>query len=618
MNRALFLAALGAKLRRYLSNHDQGSGAIDAATSVITPVSHWDSKWLWWSFRHGMLGGQTPTYTMAKAARFAAPAASENLGVWAKAADTETWYKFDNQTVGATDISLSHDTPFPVGKIYIAQLPMYPWSRVARKVSGWLANSYVSDAASETGGVIDYATARDAGDSSGRTAPALPFYGFKLTNATENTKNKAILTAYNHPNETQGAWQLEGALDWLLGGSVLAEFLLDWFEFYVYPCLNPQGVWSGYFRSSPETPASDNNRLWDTTGSNEAVDAFKTAMSADTGDDIELGLDFHGAVGATAGYMVTADHTAALPAAFLAKMQGYDAAFTYDDTVVASMLTALWTASYTPALSMVVEGSPNSLQSIPAFWKTQGENTLKSIAAMHSEGRWTNGPGVGSRSFNGTTDRIDFATAGNLAGNALTISLWANFASFPANGYMLCIHAAGDTGYGIVLNINDAANKYINLIVKGSTDLLRSAQGLNLATGTWTNIIATWTGDITKAADVTIYKNGTAAPGYVTSTNGATQTAPAGSWSLGGRKYDDTRNYPGKLAQVGVWNRILTAGEIANLAAGYAPDLAAASGLQFYYPGNTDSLTATPGGNGTADGTTHSSGVGNGPAIIYG
>jgi len=38
----------------------------------------------------------------------------------------------------------------------------------------------------------------------------------------------------------------------------------------------------------------------------------------------------------------------------------------------------------------------------------------------------------------------------------------------------------------------------------------------------------------------------------------------------------DTRNADGKIAQVGVWSRVLTSTEIANLAAGQAPDLAAA------------------------------------------
>jgi len=102
-------------------------------------------------------------------------------------------------------------------------------------------------------------------------------------------------------------------------------------------------------------------------------------------------------------------------------------------------------------------------------------------------------------------------------------------------------------------------------------------------------------------------------------TNGATEDAHAGKFCMGGRTYDDARNFNGKIAQVGVWNRVLTAGEIANLAAGYAPDLAAASGLQFYFKGNTSSLVAVPPtSTGTADGTTSVTGVGNGPSIVYG
>ena len=138
-----------------------------------------------------------------------------------------------------------------------------------------------------------------------------------------------------------------------------------------------------------------------------------------------------------------------------------------------------------------------------------------------------------------------------------------------------------------------------------------------MTTGAWIQFTITWTGAINSYAGVHIYKNGTELS-YSVNTNGASETTHSGSWSLGGRIYDDTRNLAdGKIAQVGVWNRVLTAGEIANLAAGYAPSLAAASGLQFYFKGNTASLTATPGGNGTADGTTQLTGVGTGPAIIY-
>jgi len=68
-----------------------------------------------------------------------------------------------------------------------------------------------------------------------------------------------------------------------------------------------------------------------------------------------------------------------------------------------------------------------------------------------------------------------------------------------------------------------------------------------------------------------------------------------------------------------VWSRVITSTEIANLAAGHAPDLAAATDLEFYWKGNTASLDdEITSGEGTADGTTSVTGVGNGPGIVYG
>lgn len=99
-------------------------------------------------------------------------------------------------------------------------------------------------------------------------------------------------------------------------------------------------------------------------------------------------------------------------------------------------------------------------------------------------------------------------------------------------------------------------------------------------------MIITWDGVFTAFTGIHIYKNGTEVS-YSNGINGATETTHSGSWSLGGRIYDDTRMFNGKLCQVGVWDRVITAGEIANLAAGYSPDLAAASGLVFYFKGNT-------------------------------
>jgi hypothetical protein len=137
-----------------------------------------------------------------------------------------------------------------------------------------------------------------------------------------------------------------------------------------------------------------------------------------------------------------------------------------------------------------------------------------------------------------------------------------------------------------------------------------------LATGVWQHILVTWDGVTALETGLHIYKNGIEVS-YGGHVHGANHYVYSGDYSLGGTEPVDNYNFDGKMAQVGVWNRVLTPTEIANLAAGYSPDLAAASGLQFYFKGNTASLTAVPGGLGVADGTAFVSGAGNGPPIIY-
>lgn len=340
-----------------------------------------------------MTGGTTPTFLIAKANRRGAPYAGANLAVWSRTADTDAWNKFDNQSTGAVDIEFSDDDPFPAGLIYVSYLPMYPFSRVQRKMDQWSGSRWVGETPSTTNFVLGNATVRAVGDSSGRTAPALPFYGLKITGDRIGTKNNMILTAGNHPDEVQGAYQLEGAVEWLLGGSAEAELLRDWYEVYVYPCLNPQGVWGGYFRSSPQTPASDNNRIWNTTGTNEAIDAFKTAMTADTGGAIEVGIDFHGAsFTSDPAYMDAEDHTETLYAAFLTEMQGYNASFDYLDETITESSSYWWRHTLSAKLSMHFESMCLAATDFPAAWKTAGQNAMQSISNMLADELWTNHP----------------------------------------------------------------------------------------------------------------------------------------------------------------------------------------------------------------------------------
>ena len=611
---------MGATIPYFDIYFDEGSAdsliRVDHNTYRIVPERPWVNTWAWYAIRTQKLTGKTPTFLIDKTTRGGAlPTDAEILAVWSTTPDTDNWTLFDNVTVGANDIVASHNSPFPPGMIYIAALAMYPFSRVQRKMSEWLVNNLVSDTPSSTQGIIGHATARAATDGSGRICPALPFYAFKVSNGGGNTKNKAILAAYNHPNETPGAYQLEGAVDWLLGGSTWANFLLDWFDFYVYPCVNPQGVWSGHYRTSPQTPNNDNNRLWTTTGTNEAVDAFKASMVTDTGGTVQVGFDYHSAVLSSYGYMSSADHTAGLYAVWLARMKLYNNQFGYSDENIPTSLRNYFSDVLGAPLALTCERGGNKTKTATDT-KIQGRQTLQSVANMVAEDYFPHGPGnVGSREFNGLNSRIDWANVADLSSHALTISMWIKIDAFPPpvqNGYLLTMHTAGDTNYGIIVTNSDA---YISFLVRNTGTTMNHWCSMYTPQAGWLHVLITWTGNVTDASTAHTYVNGVErSNGNV---HGTGTVIPAtGSWSIGGRIFDDNRNVDGKMAQVGIWDRVLNDTERADLISGYAPSFIQ-SGLLFYFAGNTASLTATPGGTGVADGTTLVTGTGNGPGIIY-
>jgi hypothetical protein len=352
----------------------------------ITPVKHWNNSWAWWATRSFGYGGDTPTFYIAKADHYNM-AAGERLCCWATAADTDTWNDFDNVTIGATDLTFSMDTPFPAGLIYVAALPMYPFSRVQRKINEWSRSAWVGQTASTTNFVISNATARATMD--GRTAPALPFYGFKITGDRVGDKNKCILSAYNHPSETPGPFQLEGAVDYLLGASAEAEVLRDYFEFYVYPCLNPQGVWSGYFRSCPQDATLDHNRQWATTGTLECIDAFKTAWTADTGGTIDVGIDYHSWMDNTDIFAdVNTGDTGGNYEYFRAEMATLDADFNLNEETISTWLMYLWKNTYSASLSMALEQG-GELARNPTTYKTSGGHSMRALYEMLIDGRFT-------------------------------------------------------------------------------------------------------------------------------------------------------------------------------------------------------------------------------------
>ena len=222
-----------------------------------------------------------------------------------------------------------------------------------------------------------------------------------------------------------------------------------------------------------------------------------------------------------------------------------------------------------------------------------------------------------ARDFNGTSDRIDWANVFDVTSQPITVSAWINVDDLDVNRYIF--HVNNSTGgYGSLLTIIDTDLTPGRLLwlkasaAGGSSDTFRTSSTL-LTIGPWYHVLATDSGGLT-ASNINLYINGTEVSYYNTN-NGADQKTTNGTWSIGGRTVDDNRNTDGRIAEVGVWNRVLTAGEITSLAKGFSP-IFYKKLLKFYCP-ITGNATLEPNLVGaratTHDGTTKASH----PRIIY-
>lgn len=614
---------MGGPLPYYTQLFDEGSAlsiANDDATHVrIAPYKPFSGSWGWFCIKYDDLAGKTPHFVMAKANAYGG--FTGYVAVWATGADRDTWNIFDNVTVGAVDLEWWNNTPFPAGMIYISFMPEYPFSRVQRKVSQWTQDSRASNTPSSTNFIIGYTTQRNNGDLVGRIAPALPYYAFKLTNPSGFTKNKAILSAYNHPSETPGPYELEGAIDWLLSGDPEAELLLDWFEFYIYPCLNPQGVYGGYFRSNPQQPTYDHNRYWNDANKASLEDtlAFRNAMDTDTGGAVELAIDFHMWWDTWTCKAYTYSAIDAAMVLFSKEMLKFQTDFAVVEDTTATMLANVYKTTYAARLAFTLEAG-NSTTKTPTDWKGFGVNAMRSITAMLVKGNFTNGPAIAAREFNGLTDRIDFTSIYDTNGLPFSCSMWILVDAYPSsgNGYLLGIHATGDTAFGHILgNSNGPYLSHVVDFLTTDPNHYVTPNPVTVGAG-WLHVF--WTRDNSgNAANWHTYENGIEVfSGNVTGV-GAEQ-AHNGKWSIGGRIFDDTRNLDGRIAYIAVWDEDYhtESAMILGLATGRSPAFYHNDHMRFFWKGDTSSLydeiTSTLG---VADGTTMlSAAKGIGPAII--
>lgn len=210
-----------------------------------------------------------------------------------------------------------------------------------------------------------------------------------------------------------------------------------------------------------------------------------------------------------------------------------------------------------------------------------------------------------ARDFNGTTDRIDYANILDAGATPCTVSVWLYRDIGDRDEYVLNFNQNGDASRGgpVFFFNSDLAGRVAIYLYTDDVAGFRNAN--ETTTGSWVHWIFTWDGGLT-AANWHIYKNNSEVS-YAGTTNAVGNILDGqGKWSLGGRTQDDNRNFDGKIAELGYWNRVLSAGERKGLAAGYSPRFYP-NGLKFAPDLIRDQRDPISGKTGTLDGTTVSS-----------
>lgn len=189
-----------------------------------------------------------------------------------------------------------------------------------------------------------------------------------------------------------------------------------------------------------------------------------------------------------------------------------------------------------------------------------------------------------ARLFNGTSGKITFNTVPAQEGNTLL-----------SVSFQLYRHGNGEGGYGVVFE--SAASGPVARGPGFYNDNGTSGWGLvffsaHTTGGQWSvayptndqwNVYTMTLDQSSTANDPIIYKNGASVGITERITPSGALKTDQDTLTIGNRSIDDGLTWDGRIAEFGVWNRILTADEAAGLGKGMSP-LCFKRGLVFYAP----------------------------------
>jgi len=190
--------------------------------------------------------------------------------------------------------------------------------------------------------------------------------------------------------------------------------------------------------------------------------------------------------------------------------------------------------------------------------------------------------------FNGTNQRLSIASS-PVTATPLTLACWFNSDTVAANQRL--IHLFGSTGndyYDLATrgaDAGDPVSAIVNSQNAGQIEIVSTSTGYSA--NTWHHACGVFTNSASRTAYIDA---GSAVTGTVTSVPLIAPNAlQIGSFST------NIQYMNGRIAEVGIWNAALTAGEIASLARGMTCDKVRPQSLVFYAPLVRDLIDAKGG-----------------------
>lgn len=168
--------------------------------------------------------------------------------------------------------------------------------------------------------------------------------------------------------------------------------------------------------------------------------------------------------------------------------------------------------------------------------------------------------------------------AAPIIGGPMTVSVWVNLTSTAANFAVFALTNSSSNANNLLLYRGSDGNVYF--FINGITFTNQSAAGATYTANVWQHYCGGYAGGLNKPL---LWLNGTSHHGA----DYFTEIDPVGINTLSiGRRQMLSPDFPlsGKIAEIGLWNAVLTDAEVTILSKGISPVLVRSQSLVFYCP----------------------------------